>query len=138
MIIVMTKQRIIKVADNLFHKDLIEGFQFTAGNWSKAIAEKKHMNLICSINKTKSNSVIDLSESELCKAIELYLFGKTSPETSINNINKLQEQFKELNYEVDSMKDVLGEWYWFRVKCNSEEIPFHVEILKNKLNKFFS
>ncbi len=120
------------LAKNLFHKDLITGFQFTAGNTPLGITEKEPLTMYCSLNKSRDSVVIDCSESELKEKIAIEIFNEEEHEISMKQLRSLQKQFKKLGYEVEE-GNFLGIWYWFRIHCKAEEIPYHVERLKSNL-----
>jgi hypothetical protein len=128
------KTSIEYLTNNLFHKDDIIGFQFTAGNTPLGIKENRPLDLSCHLNKDKSSVVIDCSEGDLEKAITCEIFKNVQNEyeVSLDKIRDLQIQFKNLGYEVEE-DDFAGYWYWFRVNCKSDEIPKHVNNLKNNL-----
>ncbi len=127
------KTSIEYLANHLFHKDSITGFQFTAGNTPLGIKENRILTMYCSLNKSRDNGhVIDCSESELKEKIAIEIFKEEEKEISMEQLRDFQKQFKELGYEVEECEFV-GQWYWFRVHCKPEEIPFHVERLKSNL-----
>ncbi len=126
------KTSIEYLANHLFHKDTTTGFQFTAGNTPLGIKENRPLTMSCSINKSRDSVVIDCSEYELKKKIAIEIFKEEEKEISMEQLRDLQNQFKELGYEVEECEFV-GQWYWFRVKCKPAEIPYHVERLKTNL-----
>lgn len=121
------------MCDELFHHDIITGFQFT-------ISYNHDLGFSCSLNKSESNVVIDCSESDVENKITNELFSFLPDHPQIMGFKQLQPEqidlivnmFKELNYEVE-YADYCGRWVWLRVKCKNNEIPQHVEILKNRI-----
>lgn len=127
-------------SNNLFHKDRLVGFQFTAGRTPRAIYENEPYSLHLSLNfSSESNVVIDCSEStledmimkEFFPAYQKYGILAINPK-GIANLTKL---FKELGHQTENAETV-GEWYWFRVRCKNDEIKGHVDILKEALKDF--
>ena len=125
------KESLEYLTPKLFHKDIITGFQFTAGNSPLGIKENRPLQMYCSINKSQSNSVIDGLEGGVGEKISEYIFGKNHT-VSLDKIRDYQKQFRDLGYEVEEA-DFVGQWYWFRVKCKWDEIINHVNILKEKI-----
>lgn len=122
------------LSKNLFHKKDIVGFQFTAGETPLGIKENRQLTMSCSLNKSRSSVVIDCSEWDLKRKIETEVFGMEEFPVDKKSIKDLQKQFRDLGYEVEEAS-YAGYWYWFRVKCTAEEIPMHVNILKEKIVK---
>jgi hypothetical protein len=119
-------------ANNLFHKEDIIGFQFTAGNTPLGVMEDEPLEMHCVINKSRSTVVIDGVEFGLAEKISEYIFGKDHT-IDMEKLRDYQRQFRDLGYEVEEDADFAGEWYWFRVKCKHDEILEHVKRLKDNL-----
>ncbi len=135
------KTTIEYISKNLFHKDGLIGFQFTAGRTPRAIYENEPFSLHLSLNfdESKGGVVIDCSETTLKHKIMLEFFPKY-PQYGILAINpkgieNLTKLFNELGYQTENAETV-GEWYWFRVRCKNDEIMGHVNILKEALKDF--
>ena len=120
------------MASNLFHKEDIIGFQFTAGNTPLGIKENRPLEMSGHINKTKTSVVIDGVEYALADKISEHIFGKDHTIDMVK-LRDYQKQFRDLGYEVEENSDFAGEWYWFRVKCKHDEILDHVKRLKESL-----
>lgn len=129
------KESINDLLNNLFYKEGFKGFQFTSGNTPLGVKENRPLNVKVSLRiENKSNVVIDVLESYLEKKIYEYIFPENYTLTK-EKIEYLTEKFKELNYETENT-DVgyyAGEWYWFRVYCNIDEVENHLKILKENL-----
>jgi hypothetical protein len=140
----MKKQKIDKTSieylvSELFHKDIITGFQFTAGRTPLSIKNKQPLELSVSINKSKS---VVVSDWDAEKAVECKIFNELFPnkdkgtasimqvDITLEQVKIMQTAFRKLGYQVDG-EFFAGEWYWFRIKCKSEEIPHHLERLKS-------
>ncbi len=120
---------------NLFHKDSIVGFQFTAGNTPLGIIEDRPLEMRCTLNKSRDSVVIDCSEGSVREAITSEIFGvKKPPVITMDELRQLQARFRELDYEVEEAPSFVGEWYWFRIKCSYDQIPYHAKFLKENLN----
>lgn len=126
------KDTIEYISNNLFHKDTTTGFQFTSGNTPLGLQENRPLTMSCSVNYERS-VVIDYSVGELESKIESeFGLGYNGKKFTLEKIKDLQEQFRSLGYEVEE-GEFVGHWYWFRIKCKPEEIPFHVQRLKENL-----
>ena len=136
------KTTIEYLSKNLFHKDGLIGFQFTAGRTPRAIDENEECSLSISLRfkEGKGNVVIDGSESVLEEKIMKEFFPNYMRynrfKISKNALSRLEEIFRKLNYEVDGTNNFAGEWFWFRVFCKNDEIMGHVNILKEALKDF--
>jgi hypothetical protein len=119
------------MVSNLFHKEDIIGFQFTAGNTPLGIKENRPLEMYCSINKSRSTVVIDGVEYALADKISEHIFGKGHT-IDMDKLRDYQKQFRDLGYEVEE-GEYAGNWYWFRVKCKHDEILDHVKRLKESL-----
>ncbi len=127
------KKSLEKLIKDLFHKNIFEGFQFTAGNTPLGIKENRPLVLTCSLNFSKQSVVIDYqAEKAVANQIINEIFGNEEYSVDLNMIKSLQKQFNEMQYEVEEA-DYAGYWYWFRVKCSVDEILFHVNKIKNNL-----
>ena len=139
------KESLEYLVSQLFHRDKIIGFQFTAGRTPRAIADGDDLYFSASLNKNtqEPSCVVDCYESEVeIKILQIVFpkknFGKYEHNgISFDEMRSLQEQFRKLDFEVDESK-FMGEWYWFRIYCNVDEIVKYVNILKEnvKLNIF--
>ena len=126
------KNTIEYISQHLRYKDDVFGFQFTLGNTPLGIKENRPLTISCSINKNRSYVVIDCSEFDLCDKIEEEIFGMKDKEISVEQLGMLQQQFKDLGYEVDGAK-FAGIWHWLIIKCTYLEIPQHVQKLKENI-----
>lgn len=127
------KDSIEYISKNLFHAEKIIGFQFTVGNTPLGVIEKRPYEIHCSLNKSGGGDVvIDCSEGYLAEKISIEIFGEKDKEITDEQLKLMQEQFKKLDYEVES-GEFVGIWHWFRVKCLNTEIPLHVNVLKTNI-----
>jgi hypothetical protein len=134
------KESIDYISNHLFYKDILEGFQFTAGRTVREVSENEPFNLNLSLNFSKEQGVvIDCAESELKEKMMNAIFPKFKHlyrfNISEDAITRLGEIFNELGYEIDGAEFV-GEWFWFRVYCPAEDISHHVNVLKKALKGF--
>lgn len=121
-----------KLLKDFFYKEDITGFQFTAGRTPRAIAENEKYYTVASLNFPRS-VVIDGSESDIEEILEIDGLGEKRPEYTIEQVKSIGDQFTKFGYEYESGEHV-GEWHWFRVKCTWDEIPKHLQFLKENLS----
>lgn len=125
------KESLEYLIDNLFHKDDIIGFQFTAGNTPLGIKENRPLDMHFSLNKSKSSVVIDCAETVISEKITQTIFGLNHT-ISMDKLRDYQKQFIEMGYEVEEC-EFAGMWYWFRVHCEHGDILKHVNRIKENL-----
>lgn len=118
----------------LFYKNILKGFQFTAGNTSLGIKENRALTMSCSLifDEGKSSAVIDGQELDVAEKIEIEVFGIRDPVISMEQLRRLQQQFRNLNYEVEEA-EFAGYWYWFRIYCTPDEILNRINNLKENI-----
>jgi hypothetical protein len=133
------KESISYLIKQLWRKDMVIGFQFTAGRTPRAISENENYGFSFSLNFSESSHLPDFSNGPLEEKIMQTFFPEyhrySRLEITSKAMTRLREIWNELGYEVDGA-EYAGEWSWFRVKCKFDEIENHVNILKEILKDF--